>query len=162
LVHFAKPQEGWRRTASLDGLAIVVKRPGRQGPIDDAFMDRFIMVAPTGPPLNEAVGKWVDAEMKHAIEHWRRQVRGEPRVKKDTEITKEDLAANLILWGDPSSNALIAKVKKSLPVRWEEKAIWVHDRSFFAGTHVPVMIFYNPIGGGKYIVLNSGFTFREY
>ena len=34
------------------------KRHGLQGPIDDAFMDSFLMVRPTGKPLNEKVGAW--------------------------------------------------------------------------------------------------------
>src|SRR5947207_778420 len=48
----------------------VLKGPGRQGPIDDAFMDRFLMVRPTGTPLNEKVGSWAAGEMRHAVEHW--------------------------------------------------------------------------------------------
>ena len=31
-----------------------------------------------------------------------------------------------------------------------------------AGTHVPVLIYPNPLNPKKYVVLNSGFTFREY
>ena len=53
------------------------KRHGLQGPIDDAFMDRFVMVRPTGEPANAKVGTWVESEMKHAVEHWRKQFRGE-------------------------------------------------------------------------------------
>ena len=34
-------------TPSLD------KQHGLQGPIDDAFMDAFVNVAPTGKPMNE-------------------------------------------------------------------------------------------------------------
>lgn len=52
------------------------KRHGLQGPIDDAFMDSFMMVRPTGSALDDRVGKWAETEMNHAVQHWRRQFRG--------------------------------------------------------------------------------------
>ena len=44
------------------------KRHDLQGPIDDAFMDSFLMVRPTGTPMNEMVGKWTKSEQEHAIQ----------------------------------------------------------------------------------------------
>ena len=52
------------------------------------------MVKPTGDPINAKVGAWTQKEMAHAEEHWRRQFRGEARVKEDTAITREDIANN--------------------------------------------------------------------
>ena len=75
------------------------------------------MVRPTGPALNEKVGNWAAAEMQHAVDHWRRQFRGDARVKDDKDVTDADIAAhNLILWGDPGSNAVLAKIAGKLPV----------------------------------------------
>ena len=45
----------------------LAKRPGLQGPIDDAFMDRFVMVKPTGEALTEASGNWVSAQLGQAL-----------------------------------------------------------------------------------------------
>jgi hypothetical protein len=141
----------------------LVKKHGLQGPIDDAFCDRFVMVRPTGKATQDKVGKWVAAEMTHAIDHWRRQFRGEAQVKDDAAITDADIASsNLILWGDPSSNAILAKIAAKLPIRWEGKEITVGEKKFDAEHHVPVLIFPNPLNPQKYVVLNSGFTFREY
>jgi len=134
-----------------------------QGPIDDAFMSSFLMVKPTGKPLNEATGKWVDAEMKHAATHWRQQFRGEAPVRDDGDITDADaLRSNLILWGDPSSNKYLAKIADELPIKWKDGKIIVGDQSYDAGSNVPVFVFPNPKAPHRYIVLNSGFTFREY
>jgi hypothetical protein len=36
------------------------------------------------------------------------------------------------------------------------------SKTFGAGHHVPVLIYPNPLNPKRYIVLNSGFTFREY
>jgi len=40
--------------------------------------------------------------------------------------------------------------------------VTVGDKTYPAGTHVPVLIYPNPLNPDKYVVLNSGFTFREY
>lgn len=139
------------------------KVPGSQGPIDDAFLDRFVMVRPTGKALNDKVGAWADAEMKHAVTHWRKHFRGDAPVSDDTKLTDEQIkGANLILWGDPSSNAVLAKIADKLPVKWTAAGVTVGDKTYPAGTHVPVLIYPNPLNPGKYVVLNSGFTFREY
>jgi hypothetical protein len=139
------------------------KVPGQQGPIDDAFMSAFLMVKPSGKPLNEAVGKWAESELKHATEHWRKQFRGDAPLKSDTEVTDADIKnSNLVLWGDPSSNAVLAKIADKLPIKWSDKGVKVGADTYDAGTHVPVLIFPNPLNPLKYVVLNSGFTYREY
>ena len=94
-----------------------------QGPIDDAFMDSFVMVTPTGTAGSPKVADWVKGEQAHAIEHWRRQYRGEARVKTDTEITAQDIAnSNLILWGDPAANKILARIAGKLPIHWDNSA----------------------------------------
>ncbi len=139
------------------------KKPGLQGPIDDAFMDRFVMVRPTGKARNEKVGAWADAEMKHAVAHWRKHFRGDAPVTDDKGVTDEQIKnANLVLWGDPASNAVLAKIADRLPVKWTPEGVTVGDKTYPAGTHVPVLIYPNPLNPAKYVVLNSGFTFREY
>ncbi len=139
------------------------KQHGLQGPIDDAFMDSFLMVRPTGAALNEKVGAWAKAEMAHAANHWRKQFRGDVRLKDDSAVTDADIAAhNLVLWGDPQSNALLARIADKLPVKWNAAGVKAGVQNFAASHHVPVMIYPNPLNPKKYVVLNSGFTFREY
>ncbi len=138
------------------------KRPGLQGPIDDAFMDAFIIVRPTGKSSRAAVSGWVQAEMDRAIREWRLQFRGEPRVKDDTAVTDDDIAsANLILWGDAESNSVIKRIADQLPIRWQQDNILMGRDKYTAVDHVPVMIYPNPLNSNRYVVLNSGFTFRE-
>jgi hypothetical protein len=136
---------------------------GLQGPIDDAFMDSFIMVSPTGKPMHPTTAQWVAKEEAHAIDAWRKQFRGEARVKDDSAITDADIASsNLVLWGDPASNSVLAKIAGKLPILWDAQGVHVGDKTYPAGTHVPVMIYPNPLNPRRYVVLNSGFTFREY
>jgi len=151
-VHFTKTAGKWAVSPVADDAAgALAKRPGLQGPIDDAFFDSFLMVRPTGAPLNDNVGQWAATEMGHAIDHWRKQFRGTAPTRADVEITDEDIAShNLVLWGDPQSNKLLAQ------------GIKVGAQTFSAADHVPVLIFPNPLNPRRYIVLNSGFTYREY
>ena len=139
------------------------KRHDLQGPIDDAFMDSFMMVTPTGEPMNAATGAWVKKESDRAIEQWRRQFRGDARQKTDAAVTDADIAANnLVLWGDPSSNRLLGRIADRLPIQWTAAGVQVGQKSYPVGSHVPVLIFPNPLNPARYVVLNSGFTFREY
>jgi dienelactone hydrolase len=139
------------------------KRHDLQGPIDDAFMDSFVFVRPTGGAAHSAVGNWVTQEQTRAVEHWRRHFRGEARLKDDTAITDADIAqSNLVLWGDPASNQLLARIADKLPIRWDREAIVVGERRFGANQHALILVYPNPLNPNRYVVLNSGFTFRDY
>ncbi len=139
------------------------KRHGLQGPIDDALMDSFVFVRPTAKSAHEAVEKWVQAEMSHAIVHWRQQFRGHARVVDDSAVTDEHIAnSNLILWGDPTSNAVLKKIADKLPIHWGDSEITVGDDKFPSDRHAAIAIYPNPLNANRYVVLNSSFTFREY
>lgn len=141
----------------------VAKRHDLQGPIDDAFMDSFVMVRPTGQPLNAAVGQWAKTELAEAAFHWRRYFRGEPRVKDDSAVTDDDIKnSNLVLWGDPSSNKLLARIADKLPIKWNGKEIKVGGKTYDATKHAPAFIFPNPLNPSRYVVINSGFTFPQF
>lgn len=138
------------------------KQHGLQGPIDDAFMDRFVFVRPTGRSAHAAVDAWVKAEYERATQEWRRTFRGVAPVIDDTAVTPELASrANLILWGDPRSNAVLATILPKLPVQWTEQSLTVSGTAYPAGTHMPVLIYPNPLATGRYVVLNSCYTFRR-
>jgi hypothetical protein len=160
--HFRKVDGSWTSVPSGDD-GTLHKRHGLQGPIDDAFMNRFVMVRPTGKPLNEKVGRWAATEMAHAVTHWRQQFRGDARIKDDQDITAADIAgSNLVLWGDPQSNQVLAKIAGKLPIAWTAQSISLGGKEFSAEHHVPVLIYPNPLNPKRYVVVNSGFTYREY
>lgn len=152
---------GWKLgPAKHEGL---VKQHLLQGPIDDALMDSFVFVRPTGKPLNEAVGKWAASELDRAVEHWRRQMRGVARVVDDTKLDDATIAsANLILWGDPASNAVLKRIVERLPLEWSAAGIKLGRHTFSADQHAPALVYPNPLNPQRYVVLNSSFTYREY
>ncbi len=138
------------------------KHHGLTGPIDDAFMDSFLFVRPTGKAWNEKVEEWADSELERATVGWRRVFRGDARVKNDSEITAEDIAQhNLVLWGDPGSNQLLAKILPKLPIQWTPSNLTVAGQTVPAPDHIPILIYPNPLNPEHYVVLNSSFTFRQ-
>ncbi len=162
-----KTEKGWViAAASESGLR---KRHGLQGPIDDAFQDAFVFVRPTGKALLPVADAWARAEMERAIAQWRLVFRGEIRVVADTEVTPELMATHhLVLWGDPGSNLLLTKLLSSkaanqtrLPLQWDAKELRFGKEVYPAASHVPVLVYPNPLAPGRYIVLNSTFTFRQ-
>jgi len=155
----------WQAVKMRDLSSVTAGKKNRFtcGPIDHAFMSSFIFVKPSGQCAHPEVQQWVDAEMNRAITQWRRQFRGDARVKLDTEITDDDIqTANLVLWGDSKSNALIGKLAGKLPIQWNDAEITVGEQKFDAPHHALIAISPNPENPHKYIVLNSGFTYREY
>ncbi len=139
------------------------KRHDLQGPIDDAFMNAFLMVRPTGKAFNEKIGSWTKTEMDYAVAQWRNQFRGEAQTKNDSDVTDADIAAhNLILWGDPSSNKILAKIADKLPIKWTAQNIEIGAKTYPADQFAPVLIYPNPLDPTKYVVINSGFTFAEF
>lgn len=158
---FVKANGTWSR-APAKPQSTLKKVHGLQGPIDDAFLSAFVMVRPTGKPLNEKVGKWATAEADYAASEWRKIFRGDAPVKKDSEITDADIfEKNLILFGDPSSNAVLAIIAEKLPIRWSDKEIMAGGKTCSADDHGVILIYPNPLNRAKYVVLNSGFTFRQ-
>ncbi len=160
--HFRKTQGKWAAVESNDSPELR-KRHGLQGPVDDAFLDSFLIVRPTGTPSAPGVASWVTAEMNRAIVEWRRQFRGEAQVRDDSQITDDDMASsNLALWGDPGSNKVLARIADRLPVSWTKDAVAIGKHKYPSANHAPILIYPNPLNPKRYVVLNSGFTFREY
>ena len=159
---FDKPQaklvkagNRWKAAAAKDDS--LRKRHNLQGPIDDAFFDRFIMVQPSG---DSAV---IQERFNHAKDEWRSQFRGDPIIRTEDQLSSDDIASShLILWGDPESSKLIAKIAKQLPVKWGRDDFRLEGKSFARDKFVPVLVYPNPLNPKRYVVLNTGFTFCEY
>ena len=153
----------WTLANGSSATRLLRKRHKLQGPIDDAFMDRFVFVLPSGTDSKALVRHWVDQEARRAIEQWARHFRGEAIVKLDNEITSEEIAsANLILWGTPQSNQLIRRIRGKLPLKWQPNSIQVGSQFYPTEDNILTMVYPNPMNPNRYIVLNSGFTYREF
>ncbi len=150
----------WAYIGELDDLKLDGKRPGLQGPIDDAFTSPFLCVRGTGTAWNPAVKAWSEASLKRFADEWNRYFRGELPVKDDTAVTPEDVSrCNLILFGDPGSNRWIGRVLPHLPIRWTRTECAIGETKVGSADHVPMLIQPSPLTENRYVVLNSGHTF---
>jgi pimeloyl-ACP methyl ester carboxylesterase len=144
-----------------DRLRHPQKVPGLQGPIDDAFMSPFVCVRGTGTLWHEATDNYAKGNLDRFRDEWAKYLRGELPIKDDVEVTAQDIATrHLVLFGDPSSNSLIAQALPGLPLTWtKDKIVW-DGKEYAAGEHVPVLIYPSPLSATHYVVLNSGHTFH--
>lgn len=121
------------------------------------------MVRPTGKSNHPKVQAWVDAELARFLKEWRKQFRGTARVVDDTKLTETDIAKHhLIVWGDPVSNSVLARMKDNLGFAWTDASVSLSGKPMPSSGHVPVLIRPNPLNPSKYVVVNSGPTYREY
>jgi len=163
-VTLEKTAEGWKvdRKPRVPGLH---KTHGLQGPIDDAFLDPFLLVRPTGEPWNSAVNQQALRSLARFDRLWAKFFRGHPFVKDDKNVTDADMQNyHVVLFGDPGSNQLLARVVSKLPIKWTRETVKLGDKSYPAAEHFPAMIYPNPLNPSKYVVLNTGLTIadREY
>jgi hypothetical protein len=159
-VSLEKTPSGWRVGSGKQ--AGLHKTHALQGPIDDAFLDPFLLVRPTGTPWNAAAHQHALQRLAKFDETYARFYRAHPRIKDDSQVTEADFSRyNVVLFGDPGSNRWIAKLASRLPVRWTRTTIGVGAREFAAESHLPVFIYPNPIAPSRYVVLNSGLTIAE-
>lgn len=161
---FSRNSNGdWQETSLNQANTQLRKRPGLQGPIDDAFMDRFAFVPPksaTGKKTN--IDHWVEQEYQHATGEWLRHYRGDIVELDANDSPPTDVAQNFVLFGTPATNPWIAQVIDQLPITWTANQLLANGTPYSAENYVPVLIYPSPWSQGHYVVLNSGFTFREY
>jgi hypothetical protein len=194
-VWYRRTSDAWEVVEYQESRALsrnpeVRKRPGLQGPIDDAFMSSFICVRGTGQPLHPLSAAWSDRQLAVFREEFARWMRGDVRVVNDVDVTEEMLdRSHLVLFGDPGSNLLLrhllaarpgrnpdgsapaagpatlpavdSRVTSKLPFDWNSEQITVGTQSWPSGSHGLCLIFPNPLNRSKYIVLNTGHTFGE-
>jgi pimeloyl-ACP methyl ester carboxylesterase len=135
------------------------KQHNLQGPVNDAFFDAFLCVAPTGQPNNALADAQGKQELDRFTKMFARDFCGEARTEDDTAVTAADIANNnLILFGDPGSNQLLRRIADQLPIRWTKDSIVVGGKTYSAADHVPVLIYPNPLNPRHYVVINAGLS----
>jgi dienelactone hydrolase len=138
------------------------KRHGLQGPIDDAFLDSFLCVRPTGQANHDMAGRYAQETLDAFLDDYAKYFRGQVRVKDDIAVTPADIAAHhLVVFGDPQSNQILARVLDKLPVRWDANQITLGSRTYASANHTIAMVYPNPLEPRRYLVCNSGHSFRR-
>ncbi|NQV22916.1 MAG: prolyl oligopeptidase family serine peptidase [Rhodopirellula sp.] len=166
-VYYERSSDGWSLLEYDDSVAFAEnpdlnKRHNLQGPIDDAFMEPFVCVRGTGDAWSKETQARADAALKLFEVEFDKWLRGRVPVVTDDKVTADNIAdSNLILFGDPGSNAILAKVVEKLPVRWTKEGFEVNGQTYDSKTHLLSMIYPNPLNPRRYVVINSGHTMHE-
>ncbi len=157
-IHLKRQKGKWQAGQLEKGLR---KRHRLQGPIDDAFTDTFFVVRGTGSPWNPATQIYAEKALQQFVSDWRYGFRGELAVFPDTEVNQAHwMRGNLVLFGDPGSNKILAKIAGKLPIRWTRDGVQVGKQRYGADA-VPALIFPNPLNRDRYVVINTGHTFTR-
>jgi hypothetical protein len=153
-----KSNGSWRQADRNEGPGLR-KRHGMQGPIDDAFLEPFLVVRPTGVPWNAAANRQALRSLERFDRQYTLAFRGHIRVKDDTDVTESDFQNyHVVLFGDPGSNRWIAKLNGKLPLSWTKQTVALGAHTFAAAESVPALIYPNPLSPSHYVVINSGLT----
>ncbi|HEY7330565.1 MAG TPA: prolyl oligopeptidase family serine peptidase [Gemmataceae bacterium] len=164
-VYFERREDRWKTVLPQKIQTEQFRNPRKvnnyQGPIDDAFMSPFLCVRGTGKAWHASTEEHAQANLERFRKEWSKYFRGELPVKDDVEVDALDKASrHLILFGDPSSNSLIAQALDGLPFKWTKDNITWGGKDYAANEHVPVLIYPSPLSPFYYVVLNSGHTFH--
>ncbi|MFQ5731036.1 MAG: prolyl oligopeptidase family serine peptidase [Planctomycetaceae bacterium] len=166
-VYFEKDRKGWTALSYDDSRKFAGnpdgnKRHNLQGPIDDAFMQPFVCVRGTGEPWSKRQHDWATWTLARFEREFDKWMRAKVPVVDDVKLTDKQIQSkNLILFGDPGSNAVLAKIVGKLPIQWTKDAIEVAGKKYDPNTHGLSLIFPNPLNKRRYVVVNSGHTFHE-
>lgn len=108
---FESRHGGWRRGFIRSASE---KRPGRYGPIKEAYFKPFVVVYPTGDP--ETAEDYLELAREYQWT-WYYRGNGIMRILPDTLVTPEILTTkNLIIFGDMESNSILKRYSSRLPI----------------------------------------------
>jgi pimeloyl-ACP methyl ester carboxylesterase len=132
-----------------------LKRRGLCGPIEEAFDQPFLVVQGTAGDAQ------TDADLAAKVWRWAKEwdefADGYPRVATDVEVSEEQMRAfNLVLFGTPATNAILARVADRLPIGIGDHEYRVGGRRFAGPDLGLVMCYPNPLAPDHYLVIYAG------
>jgi dienelactone hydrolase len=166
-VFYEKSGNEWEVLSYEDSVSFadnpgVHKRHELQGPIDDAFMESFVCVRGSGDAWSNETQARADATLQLFGKEFDKWLRGRVPIINDEQLSDAHVAdSNLILFGDPGSNTVMARVIDKLPVRWTKDSFEVNGKAYDSATHTLSLIYPNPLNPRRYVVINSGHTMHE-
>ena len=142
-------------TLSAVPAAGLRKRGELCGPIWEAYQHPFLLVfGSTGEA--EAQVRTRNRAQRSTLE-WFEFAAGIPRVKKDADVTAQDIQRfNLILFGTPKTNLLINRIARHLPVKIDEGKFTIGAKTYAGKDLGLAMIYPNPLNPERTVVIYSG------
>lgn len=147
-----KGEGGWldlgRQGAAAD---VALKTPTLCGPIREVFAGPFILVYD-----GERGGDSFRSAMQAGAD-WLRFAQGVPSVLPADAISPEMMERyNLVLFGTPEQNGLVARLAPELPIGLGGGKYVVGEHTYEASKYGLSMIYPNPLAPERYVVINAG------
>jgi len=145
------------------------KRRGSAGGVGDLFFENVILVPGTVGTDEEThfaatatSDVWNNYRKRNGGVH-RGGIMGENAVDltrvPDHALTDEQLQqSNLILFGTYKTNAVLARLRDSVPLAFERDGIRVYDRHFMGEKAAVFAVFPHPLNPARYIAVHGGLT----
>lgn len=145
------------------------KHPRSSGPIANLFFDGLLLVPGTaGSDEATFFNDWIARDARGYFSSrnggvHRGGIRGDNRVDlpiiKDTDLTESDFAdKNLLLYGTPDTNTILARFADQLPITFPGTTIHLPDKTF-TGDHVCVFaVFPHPLNNERLVAIHGGVT----
>lgn len=131
------------------------------GPVVDAFNSSFLYVVGTdgrdakSRELQEAAHRAAEALARE----WMARANGNVQIKTDAQVTQKDIDSyNLILFGNPKINRLLAQINGRLPIRFSATTLVVGKRNLTEKDAGMVLAVPNPLNPNRYVVIVGGTT----
>jgi pimeloyl-ACP methyl ester carboxylesterase len=148
-------EDGWLELGSVQPAAGggLPKTRALCGPVRQAFSGPFIMVY-GGTREGESF-----RHLMAGAADWVRFAQGVPNILSADAVTPEIMARfNLILYGTPEDNSVIAQVAPKLPIGLDAGRYRIGGRTYDASKYGLSMVYPNPLAPGHLVVVNSGYV----
>ncbi len=153
----------WERGAPLDDE----KRHGCSGPMGDMFFDGLLLVPGTSGSEEEGFfNEWVAG---HAAAYFRSRNGGVHRggimgqntvdlpIVRDADLTAEDRDGhNLLLYGTPASNSVMAEFAEHLPLAFEDGTVRLAGHLYRDDGAAVFALFPHPRNPRRYVAVHGG------
>ncbi len=151
-ISFRKKRTGsffWCTEPSGDG-----KTQNLYGPIKRAYFNPFVFVYGTTGDSLATANNLHQARLQSYT--WWYRANGFAEILADTEITEDIIKNyNLIVFGNPETNFILKWINHKLPIRIEERQIFVNKKRLEGQNLCLTEIYPNPLNPEKFILLNS-------
>lgn len=151
--------------SALQGLYKDEKIKGKkgtpQGPINDIFYKHNLMVVYGTIASNAKCKEKLKENAYSFAETISRKIRMKIDVKKDINITSEDIKNyHIILFGGPGYNDLAEEIYEELPIPLETNKIKVGDMEFTSEDTKIILLTTNPLNPKKYLLIYSATGYK--
>jgi poly(3-hydroxybutyrate) depolymerase len=136
------------------------KRKGLCGPVEDVFNTRFLLVQGTSGSAADTDANRLNLARWAA--EWDQFADGEPPLKPDKDVTEQDIAtSNLVLFGTPATNSIIARIADKLPIQIGDQKYTVAGKTYQGDDLGLVMCYPNPLAPDHYVLIYSGVLYGQ-